>query len=43
MVRTLLLATALAMISSGAAFASEGCSGPKAEWQPEQHPWSRCF
>ena len=36
MKRTLLLATALAMISSGAAFASEGCSVPKAEWQPEQ-------
>lgn len=36
MKRTLLLTTALALISSGAAFASETCSVPKAEWQPEQ-------
>jgi hypothetical protein len=34
--RSLLLATALATISSGAAFASEGCSLPMTEWQPEQ-------
>ena len=36
MKRTLLLTTALAMLASGAAFASESCSVPKAEWQPEQ-------
>jgi hypothetical protein len=36
MTRTLLLASALAMVASGAAFASESCSVPKAEWQPEQ-------
>lgn len=36
MKRTLLLATALGLISSGAALASERCSVPKAEWQPEQ-------
>ena len=36
MTRTLLLTSALIMIASGAAFASESCSVPKAEWQPEQ-------
>ncbi|ODR98316.1 hypothetical protein AUC69_10605 [Methyloceanibacter superfactus] len=36
MKRTLLLITGLTLISSGAAFANEGCSVPKAEWQPEQ-------
>lgn len=36
MKRALLLMTGLTLISSGAAFASEGCSVPKAEWQPEQ-------
>jgi hypothetical protein len=36
MKRTLLLASAFTMIASGAALASESCSVPKAEWQPEQ-------
>ena len=35
MKRALLLMSGLILISSGAAFASEGCSVPKAEWQPE--------
>jgi hypothetical protein len=35
MKRTLLLMTGLTLIASGAAFASESCSVPKAEWQPE--------
>jgi hypothetical protein len=36
MTRTLLLSSALGLIVSGAAFAGESCSVPKAEWQPEQ-------
>jgi hypothetical protein len=35
MKRALLLLTGLTLISSGAAFASDGCSVPKADWQPE--------
>lgn len=35
MKRALLLMAGLTLISGGAAFASEGCSVPKAEWQPE--------
>jgi hypothetical protein len=34
--RTLLVATGLTLILTGAAFAGEGCSVPKTEWQPEQ-------
>jgi hypothetical protein len=34
--RTLLVATGLTLISTGAAFASESCTVPKTEWQPEQ-------
>jgi hypothetical protein len=36
MTRTLLLAAAFGLVASGAAYASETCSVPKAEWQPEQ-------
>jgi hypothetical protein len=36
MTRTLFLAAAFGLIASSAAFASETCSVPKAEWQPEQ-------
>lgn len=36
MTRTLLLAAAFGLVGSRAAFASETCSVPKAEWQPEQ-------
>ena len=36
MTRTLLLAAAFGLIASSAAFATETCSVPKAEWQPEQ-------
>jgi hypothetical protein len=36
MTRTLLLASALGLNVSGAAFGGESCSVPKAEWQPEQ-------
>jgi len=36
MKRALLLMAGLTLISSGAAFASEGCTVPKSEWQPEQ-------
>ena len=32
----IVLATALGLITSGAAFASETCTAPAAEWQPEQ-------
>jgi hypothetical protein len=35
MIRALLLLTGLTLMSSGAASASEGCSVPKADWQPE--------
>jgi len=34
--RILLAAIGLTLISGGAAFASEGCSVPEVEWQPEQ-------
>jgi hypothetical protein len=34
--RTLLLTAICGLILSGTAFASETCSVPKAEWQPEQ-------
>ena len=36
MTRTLLLAAIFSFAASSAAFASETCSVPKAEWQPEQ-------
>lgn len=36
MTRTVLLTAAFGLLTSGAAFASETCSVPKAEWQPEQ-------
>lgn len=36
MMRVLLVTAVLCLIGSGAAFAGERCSVPKAEWQPEQ-------
>ena len=36
MTRILLPAAILSLMASGAAFASDTCSVPKTEWQPEQ-------
>jgi hypothetical protein len=36
MVISAALATALATLASGAAFASDKCSVPKADWQPKE-------
>jgi hypothetical protein len=34
--RTLMAATGLTLLMTGAALANEGCNVPEAEWQPEQ-------